>query len=306
MNAFFNYFLSSALFSETNLVKKKFNLSNLFLSILLLCLCFFSINVSSEIQKFSTDTRLTGEFVQGGIVIGHTVPGSQVTYDKQMIRVSSEGSFIIGFNRDEPQKISLKVVTPAGVMKTKSIYVKKRDYKVQRINGLPESKVSPRKPEVLARIQKEGLQAAQARQRDDARSDFLEQFIWPVKGPVSGVYGSQRVLNGKPRRPHFGVDVAVPTGTDVVAPASGVITLANPDMFFSGGTVILDHGHGLSSAFLHLSQLLVRVGDNVKQGDLIARVGASGRVTGAHLDWRMNLFKRRVDPQLLVPPMAAQ
>ncbi|MCU7956942.1 MAG: M23 family metallopeptidase, partial [gamma proteobacterium symbiont of Bathyaustriella thionipta] len=111
------------------------------------------------------------------------------------------------------------------------------------------------------------------------------------------------VLNGQPRRPHFGVDVAAPTGTNVVAPASGVITLAHQDMFFSGGTIILDHGHGLSSTFLHLSKLLIKQGDVVKQGDLIAQVGATGRVTGAHLDWRMNLFKRRLDPQLLVPSM---
>ena len=127
-----------------------------------------------------------------------------------------------------------------------------------------------------------------------------------MTGPISGVYGSQRILNGKPRRPHFGVDVARPTGTPIVAPADGVITLAEPAMFFSGGTLIIDHGHRLSSSMLHLHKILVKEGDQVKQGQVIAEIGATGRVTGAHLDWRMNLRGHRIDPQLLVPPMTVQ
>ena len=260
-------------------------------------------NVHAAAPLTSDELSLKGEFIQGGIIIGKTIPGSQVVFDQQAIRVSPAGDFVIAFNRDEPEKVTLKVVTSDGKKIIKALDVKKRQYKIQRIDGLPKSKVSPRKPEVLARIRKEGAQAAQARKRDDQRVDFMGTFIWPTIGPISGVYGSQRILNGKPRRPHFGVDIAAPAGTDVVAPASGVITLAHSDMFFSGGTIILDHGHGLSSTFLHLSKLLVKTGDVVKQGDLIAKVGATGRVTGAHLDWRMNLFKRRVDPQLIVPPM---
>jgi len=242
--------------------------------------------------------------VQGGLAIGKTQAGSQVIFDQQKILLSATGDFIIGFNRDEKKQLKLTIITPDGTKKSINLKIKKRQYKIQRIDGLPKAKVSPRKPEVLARIRKEGAQASQARKRNDERSDYMETFIWPTLGPISGVYGSQRVLNGKPRRPHFGVDIAAPTGTKVIAPASGIITLAHRDMFFSGGTIILDHGHGLSSSFLHLSKLLVNKGDVVKQGDLIAEVGATGRVTGAHLDWRMNLFKRRVDPQLLVPPMA--
>lgn len=275
-----------------------------FLSALLaINLCFFSLNVIAATQLISDNLTLNGEFVQGGLVIGKTLPGSQVIFDNKPIRVSTQGNFIIGFNRDEPQRVAINISTPDGEQLSKELAVKKRVYNIQRIDGLPKSKVTPRKPDVLARIKKESAQARQARTFDDARPDFLETFIWPTIGPISGVYGSQRVLNGKSRRPHFGVDVAAPTGTEVIAPASGVITLANPDMFFSGGTIILDHGHGLSSTFLHLSKLLVKKGDVIKQGDLIARVGATGRVTGAHLDWRMNLFERRVDPQLLVPDM---
>lgn len=271
----------------------------------LIILCFFSLNLSASEAVISITDKISlkGQFVQGGIVIGKTIPGSQVTFDKQAIRVSPEGNFIIGFSRDEPIRVNLSIAIPDGEKISKDIRIEKRNYKIQRIDGLPKAKVSPRKPEVLARIRKESAQAAQARKRDDERPDYLETFIWPTIGPISGVYGSQRILNGQARRPHFGVDVAAPAGSNVVAPASGVITLAHQDMFFSGGTIILDHGHGLSSTFLHLSQLLIKKGDVVRQGDLIARVGATGRVTGAHLDWRMNYFKRRVDPQLLVPPM---
>lgn len=266
-------------------------------------LFFLSFTLSASELVLKDKTRLNGQFVQGGIVIGKTAPGNQAIFAGQMIRVSPQGDFIIGFNRDEPDHVMLTISTRNGKKITKTLQVEKRKYLVQRIDGLPESKVSPRKPEVLARISNEAAQAAQARKRDDERSAYMEAFIWPTKGRISGVYGSQRVLNGKAKRPHFGVDVAASTGTSVVAPASGIITLAHNDMFYSGGTIILDHGHGLSSTFLHLNKLLIKQGDVVRQGDLIAQVGATGRVTGAHLDWRMNLFKRRVDPQLLVPSM---
>ena len=271
--------------------------------VLLFSFLSFNLYAIDTVQSIGKHTSLTGQFTQGGLVIGKTAPSNQVIFAKQTILVSPEGDFIIGFNRDEPLSVKLTIQSPNGTRNSKIFNISQRDYKIQRIDGLPKSKVSPRKPEVLARIRKESSQAAQARKRDDERPAYLETFIWPIIGPISGVYGSQRVLNGKPRRPHFGVDIAAPTGTQVVAPASGMITLAHKDMFFSGGTIILDHGHGLSSTFLHLSKLLVNKGDRVKQGDLIAQVGATGRVTGAHLDWRMNLFKRRVDPQLLVPPM---
>ncbi len=275
----------------------------IFMAIIIFSLLSCTLNASQAVISIADKTTLKGQFIQGGIVIGKTMPGSQVTFDKQSIRVSPKGNFVIGFNRDEPSLVNLIITAADGKEISKALKIEKRKYNIQRIDGLPKSKVSPKKPEVLARIRKEGAQAAQARKRNDERSDYLETFIWPTIGRISGVYGSQRVLNGQARRPHFGVDVAAPTGTNVVAPASGIITLAHKDMFFSGGTIILDHGHGLSSTFLHLNKLLIKKGDVVEQGDLIAQVGATGRVTGAHLDWRMNLFKRRVDPQLLVPPM---
>ena len=271
--------------------------------ILLLSLLFLSINTNAELQILSDQTSLTGNFIQGGIIIGKTLPENQVIFEDITLQVSSAGDFVFGFNRDEAKQIKLVVVLKDRTIVNHSLNIKHRKYDIQRIDGLPKAKVSPKKSEVLKRIKLDSAQVANARLRDDARLDFKETFIWPTTGRISGVYGSQRILNGKPKWPHFGVDVAAPVGDNVIAPASGIITLAISDMFYSGGTIILDHGHGLSSSFLHLSEILVKKGDVVKQGDLIAKVGATGRVTGAHLDWRMNFFKRRVDPQLLVPTM---
>ncbi len=245
----------------------------------------------------------TGAFVQGGLVRGLVQPGATVKVDGKPVRVSEAGVFLVGFGRDAPAESRVQIRYPDGRTTEQVLRVAPREYRVQRIDGLPERKVTPRSKEDLARIREEAALSRAARRRDDPRTDFLVDFIWPVTGPISGVYGSQRILNGQPRRPHFGVDIARPTGTPVKAPAAGIVTLAHPDMFFSGGTLILDHGHGLSSSFLHLSRILVKEGDRVEQGELIAEVGATGRVTGAHLDWRMNLFTTRIDPQLLVPPM---
>jgi murein DD-endopeptidase MepM/ murein hydrolase activator NlpD len=199
----------------------------------------------------------------------------------------------------------LRAVHPDGSVESRVLDVERREYQIQRIDGLAKRKVTPEKRD-LTRIRKENAMVKAARKRDDPRSDFLSGWIWPVTGPISGVYGSQRVLNGKPRRPHFGVDIAAPVGTPARAPADGIVTLAHPGMFFSGATLIVDHGHNLSSSFLHLDEILVKVGDRVHRGEVIARVGKSGRVTGAHLDWRMNYHAARIDPQLLVPPMDAQ
>jgi murein DD-endopeptidase MepM/ murein hydrolase activator NlpD len=239
---------------------------------------------------------------QGGMLIGKTQPGDQVRFNDTPIRVSPEGLFLIGFGRDDSLRHSLEVIRAGKAVESQQIKLAKREYQIQNIDGLPPSKVTPPERD-WARIKKEAAMVKQARKRDDDRVDFMSGFIWPAKGIVSGVYGSQRILNGIPKRPHFGIDIAAPVGTLVVAPADGVVTLAHPDMFYSGGTLIVDHGLQLSSSFLHLHKILVKEGDRVKQGDPIAQIGATGRVTGAHLDWRMNLRKARIDPQFLVPPM---
>jgi murein DD-endopeptidase MepM/ murein hydrolase activator NlpD len=243
--------------------------------------------------------ELSGEAIQGGLIFGKTSPGSSVLLDGKAVMVSAEGEFVIGFGRDEKGTRDLLIRDPGGREESVSLPIALRDYQIERVDGLPPKTVTP-DPEAAERIRQEGAMVANARARRDERTDFDDGFAWPADGRISGVYGSQRVLNGEPRRPHFGLDIAAPTGSPVYAPADGIITMAHPDMYFSGGTLILDHGQGLSSSFLHLSRILVEAGTAVKKGDLIAEIGATGRASGPHLDWRMNWLDRRVDPQLLV------
>ncbi len=248
-------------------------------------------------------TRLEGHLTQGGVLFGHTEPGSTLRLDGRTVKVSPDGRFVIGFGRDARPRHQLVIRYPDGRDEKRMLRVERRDYRVQRIDGLPPRKVTPRGKKVLAHIRRDIAKVKKARARIDDRLDFTHGFDWPVIGPITGVYGSQRILNGKPKRPHYGVDVARPVGTPVHAPAPGIVTLAEPDMYYSGGTVIVDHGYGLSSSFLHMSKLLVKVGQRVEQGDVIGELGATGRATGPHLDWRMNWLKQRVDPALLAGPM---
>lgn len=245
---------------------------------------------------------LEGNLVQGGMAIGKTDPDASVIFQGKPVRVSPEGIFVIGFARDAELASVIELHPPSGTVEKHPVSIEKRTYKIQRIDGLPPRKVSPSSKD-LGRIRKEIALVKEVRKRDDPRIDFSMPFIWPVTGRISGVYGSQRVLNGKPKRPHYGVDIAAPTGTPVKAPAAGLVSLAHTDMFYSGGTLIVDHGHGLSTTYMHLHKILVEDGQQVKQGDVIAQVGATGRVTGPHLHWGMNWFDTRLDPSLLVPPM---
>jgi biotin carboxyl carrier protein len=253
----------------------------------------------------SACVEFTSRVEQGAVLWSRVAPGASVSLDGEALDVMADGSFFLGFGRDAPKQAML-VVSEGSKRCEQLLQVEQRDYKIQRVEGVPAETVNP-PPERMARIAREGALVKQARSSSLARDEFissvLEAFVWPVQGPISGVYGSQRYYNGQPKRPHYGVDVAVPTGTVVRAPAAGVVTLAEPDLFYSGGTVILDHGYKLSSSFLHLSKVLVQVGAQLQAGDILGEVGATGRVTGPHLDWRMNWRDRRVDPQLLVPPM---
>jgi murein DD-endopeptidase MepM/ murein hydrolase activator NlpD len=244
--------------------------------------------------------ELNGDLTQGSLIRGKVAANSQVWLNDKSIKVSDEGLFVFGFGRDANLKHTLTWQNTEGDLEHKYLTLAKRQYDIQEIEGLPAKMVTPPK-EVLERIRKDNQQVAQARNRIDDRVDFSESFVWPAAGPISGVYGSQRVLNGVKKRPHFGVDVAAPTGTPIYAPASGIISLWVADMYYSGGTMIIDHGHGVSSTFLHMSKGVVEVGSHVEQGQLVGEIGATGRVTGAHLDWRMNWFKERLDPALLVP-----
>lgn len=244
------------------------------------------------------------ELVQGQLVRGSGAKQCSVKLDKQTLQVDPNGRFVFGFGRDHGPKATLKAQCPNQAVQSWVLDIKPREYRIQRIDGLPPSKVTPN-TEALKRIRKEVAAAKAARKHRDVRDDVFADFVWPATGPISGVYGSQRILNGEPRRPHFGIDIARPTGTPFVAPAAGIVRLVHDDMYFSGGTLILDHGHGVTSAFLHLSKTAVAEGQRVEQGELLGEIGATGRVTGPHLDWRMNWRGARVDPELLVPPMPA-
>ncbi|GGB73303.1 periplasmic metalloprotease M23B family protein [Shewanella inventionis] len=243
-----------------------------------------------------------GTFEQGALVRGTVPPGSKILLNGEPVKVTPNGQFAIGFDRDAKSDQMLKVTYPDGLTEIKPLKIAAKQYKIDRVSGISQTIMKP-DPVAQARAVKDAEQTRAARNIFTEQQAFMQSFIWPVTGRISGVYGSQRVYNDVPGNPHFGVDVARPTGTVVVAPADGVITLAEPDMFYSGGTVIIDHGYGVSSSFLHLSKLYLNVGDKVAQGDKVAEIGATGRVTGPHLDWRLNWFQMRLDPVSIVPPM---
>ncbi|MFC0336850.1 Peptidase family M23 [Kushneria avicenniae] len=236
---------------------------------------------------------------QGSMVIGRVPPGSQVVHAGRTLGVTDYGTVVFGIGRDATGNSEVSVTPPGEPARTVDIRVTPRDFPVERINGVPPKTVSP-PPEIAERIRREQAGVSQARTRDERITDFTEDFIWPVKGRISGRFGNQRIYNGTPGSAHSGMDIAAATGTPVKAPAGGIVTFANPDLYLTGGTVLIDHGYGISSNFLHLSKLDVKVGDRVAQGDVIGEVGATGRATGPHLHWGMNWFDTRIDPLLVL------
>ncbi|MCC2615825.1 M23 family metallopeptidase [Aestuariibacter halophilus] len=249
--------------------------------------------------------ELQGQLTQGSLIRATLPAGSKVWLNDEPVTVSSDGHLAFGFGRDAPLSHVVRWQLPGKAPQQRTLSLTPRSYDIQEIDGLPPKMVTP-DPSVLARIKEDSRKVREARSLRDDRSDFAVDFQWPAEGPISGVYGSQRVLNGEPRRPHFGVDVAGPTGTPVVSPAPGIVTLWAPDMYYSGGTLIIDHGLGINSTFLHLSKGHVSEGQRVEQGQLVGEIGATGRATGPHLDWRLNWGNERLDPALLVPPRAAK
>lgn len=252
----------------------------------------------SSLPAFAGDSlllSLRGEPAPGALMIGQVLPGVSVSLNGKSLRTTGEGFFVFGFGRDDNGAYALQL-QDGDKKEMHEVVLQPREWNIQRVEGVPQETVTP-PPERLARIRKEGALVSNARKTNSNRHDFLTPFVWPASGPITGVYGSQRFYNGEPKNPHYGVDIAAPTGSPVIAPAGGVVTLAHPDMFYSGGTLLIDHGFGISSTFIHLSKVLVKAGQEVKQGDLIAEVGASGRATGPHLDWRVNWYGERLDPQ---------
>jgi murein DD-endopeptidase MepM/ murein hydrolase activator NlpD len=242
---------------------------------------------------------LDGPVEQGALRVGTVAPGATVTVDGKDVRVDpTSGRFVFGIDRDRTEPVRI-VVSGA---ETAEFSVAARTYDTERIDGLPPRKVTPNALD-MERVRREGAQINAARGRDTALADLFAGFRWPVTGRISGRYGNQRILNGEPRRPHLGVDIAAPMGTLVSASAAGEVSLAEPDLFYTGGTVVIDHGHGVSSIYSHLSRVNVAVGQRVAAGEAIGAVGSTGRSTGPHLDWRINWFQLRLDPERIAGPM---
>ena len=256
--------------------------------------------VRSDLTQSDLTWSIEGQWLQGALLEGVTDPGTAITFLDNDVYVNKEGKFLLGLGRDAPKKVEVVATDKNGKPHRYSYAVEQRDYKIQRIEGVKKKYVEPAKKD-LDRIWQDQKDSKKARSLREPREDFRQGFSWPLTGPITGVFGSQRVFNGVPKRPHYGLDIAAPTGTIVKAPAGGKVTLAK-DMYYSGWTLFIDHGQGLVSAFLHLNQVLVEEGAVVKQGDVIAEVGATGRVTGPHLDWRMHWLNQRVDVELLLPP----
>lgn len=243
--------------------------------------------------------KLEGDFIQGGFVVGKTEPGSKIMLGDRKVMINEEGQFAFGFGRDHGGEAALVVTGPDGTKETRALTIAPQSYHIERVEGIAKKYVSP-PPEVLERIKREGAVKKKARAVRSFEKGFVDGFAWPVEGRISGVFGSQRFYNGKPGRPHYGIDIAACAGTKFFAPADGVVTLSDDDMYYEGGLIFLDHGHGVMSAFLHLSGVDVKPGDRVKKGDLLGRIGAAGRANGPHLDWRIYWTDQRLDPALVM------
>ena len=252
---------------------------------ILISLFFLLITTSSFAVTFDA------KFIQGSFILGKTEPGSEVFIDKKKVKVTPDGYFVFGLGRDRKNDV---VITINKKKIVKKVY--KRKYNIQRIDGLEEKKVTPPE-EVYERIKRENGWIGEVRAINSDLTFFTKKFIVPVENAIiSGVYGSQRILNGKPKWPHYGLDFAADEGTEIKAMLNGTVTLAEPDLFYTGGTLIFDHGHGISTLYMHMKEILVKKGQEVKQGDIIGTVGSTGRATGAHLDVRLNWFQIRLDP----------
>jgi len=252
---------------------------------ILISLTFLLITTSSFAATFE------GKFIQGSFILGKTEPGSEVFIDKKKIRVTTEGFFAFGLGRDRKNDIVILINNKKIIKK-----VLKRKYNIQRIDGLEKEKVTPPE-EVYERIKRENKWIGEARAIDSDLIFFTNKFSIPVENAIiTGVYGSQRILNGKPKWPHYGLDFAAEKGTKIKAMLDGIVTLTEPDLFYTGGTLIFDHGHGISTLYMHMEKIFVKKGQKVKKGDIIGTVGSTGRATGAHLDVRLNWFDIRLDP----------
>jgi len=240
--------------------------------------------------------ELNGNFNQGNLIRGKTDTKSKIFMDGKELKVSKEGFFVFGISKDRKNDILIKIIEKGTTKEIiKKVYKKK--YSIQRIDGLPKKQVTPPK-EVYERIKADNKIISEARLVNTDLTFFNKDFILPLKNSIiTGVYGSQRILNGIPKSPHYGLDFAAKEGTKIIAMLDGVVTMAQKDLYYTGGTIIFDHGHGVSTLYMHLKDVLVKKGQGIKQGDVIGTVGKTGRSTGPHLDIRLNWFNMKLDPK---------
>ena len=275
--------------------KKNNNFLKVFFLFSLIFFCTLQISLA---KVFSDFLEINGSFAQGGLLFGKTNSKNKVFFNNKKIFVNDSGDFVLAIGRDEKLENLILIEGPKK-KETHKIRISKRKYKIQRIDGLPKNKVTPSKEE-LKRIKKESKKISISKNIFLNETFYKRGFIWPVKGIVTGKYGNQRILNGQPRRPHYGLDIAAPLGTKVISPSDAEVSLTMEDTFFNGKMIILNHGLGLNSIYSHLKTIHVNEGEKIKKGDLIAEVGNTGRSTGPHLDWRINVFNVAIDPELLL------
>lgn len=279
-------------------INKFFN--NIFIIFIIFIITEKSFAKETLILKFDNIiVNLQGNFIQGGLVKGNIFPNKVIKFENKILLKDTNGKFVFGFGRDYKENSYLEVKISEKKWLKKSFKIKKQTYNTQYINGLQKKMVTPPKS-FYDRIKKENKSIKLIRNLNTEVNFIFQEFILPTKGIVTGVFGSQRILNGKPRRPHYGIDIAASKGTSVIAPIDSIVRMAEKDLYFTGGTIILDHGHGVTSVYSHLSLININVGDKVIKGQKIAEVGSSGRSTGPHLDWRVNWFNQRLDPALLI------
>lgn len=270
----------------------------------LFCTASMAVTTNSAAREDSAILLklVSGKAVQGGMLVFQTKAGTKIILDGLELPVSADGLFVLGFHRDDVTPQELLAMDASGKTAKLTLTPEMRDWEIQRIDNLPTNMVTP--PEaVITRIKKDIKNVKAARAVISDFDDVLKNgFVWPVWGRISGIYGAQRILNGKPRQPHYGIDIAAPSGVAVRAAGAGRVTMAM-DLYFTGGTVIIDHGFGLNSTYSHLKDMYVRPGDRVTRGGVIGSVGSTGRSTGPHLDWRINWRHKRLDPLLIAGPL---
>ena len=272
------------------------------LVIIISLLILFSNNcfAKEELKFFIGENKidLEGYFIQGGYVKGKTSSKIKIKFENRDVYLGKKNKFILGFGRDYSKVANLKFnIDNKWINKT--LKIKKNKYKIQKIDGLPKKFVSPPK-EIYERIIRENKLIAKVRTLNSKIDYTFQDFLLPANGIITGVFGSQRILNGKPRRPHYGIDIAAKKGSKVISPTDAIVRLSEKDLYFTGGTIMLDHGHGITSVYSHLSKVLVKKNDKIQKGDVIGLIGSTGRSTGPHLDWRINWFDQRLDPMMFI------